>query len=92
MLGDLNEKMQEISRSLVELQVNNVLNKNKDKMKMKQLSDEEKENLRNLFQELEAQVNEFINNARQQGTNSGSETMSMENVNTSILDRLRKKK
>lgn len=63
-MGQLNDKMEELSRNLIALHVKKVMNKymkgNKNTTQQNQLSDEEKEKLRNLYCELEEQVNSFV--------------------------------
>lgn len=63
-MGQLNDKMEEVSRNLVSLHVKKVMNKHmqgdKKGTQQNQLSDEDKENLRNLYCELEEQVNSFV--------------------------------
>lgn len=62
-MGQLNDKMEEVSRNLVALHVKQVMNKHmqgNNKGTQFQLSDEEKENLKNLYCKLEEQVNAFV--------------------------------
>ena len=72
-LGELRDKMSDISKTVMELYVRQVMNKyskdNNRRIQMRELSDKEKERLRNLYFELEEQVNAFVN----QVLNSGEE-------------------
>lgn len=91
-MGELSGKLQELSKSLVEMHVKNVLNKNRDGLKLRNLSDEEKENIRKNFYDLEAQVNEFVNNMKQQQKSGEMVEKTMKNGRTTIRDLVKKNK
>jgi hypothetical protein len=90
MLGEMNKKIEEVSRSLLAMHVREVLNKNKDGRKFRNLSDQEKENLRSLFYDLEARVNDFV-----QGSMGKTEDQTEEipeNTRTTVRDLVRRDK
>lgn len=91
-MADLNEKIQEISKTLVSLHVKEVFQKNNSNkgLKFRQLSDEEKEKLRKLYKDLEAQVNAFVDKAKNQAVEVEEEVK--KTTRTTIRDLMKRKK
>ena len=94
MLGDLNNKLTELSRSLVGLHVKDVLNKNtKDNnSKLRSLSDEEKEQLKKIFNDLQEQVNSFVEQTKQVTENTEEAENNTGRTRTTLRDLMQKRK
>lgn len=95
MLGDLNNKLTELSRSLVGLHVKDVLNKNtkdNNNSKLRSLSDEEKEQLRKIFNDLQDQVNSFVKQTKQETEDTEAADNNAGRTRTTLRDLMQKKK
>lgn len=94
-MGDLNNKLTELSRSLVGLHVKDVLNKNtkdNNNSKLRSLSDEEKEQLRKIFNDLQEQVNSFVKQTKQETEDTEATENQAGRTRTTLRDLMQKKK
>lgn len=91
-LGEMNDKMQDLSKALLGLHVKDVFNKNDDGLKLRNLSDDEKEKIRNLFKDLEQQVSDFVNKTKNKGPDVVEEAAKAKKTRTTLRDKFRNKK
>lgn len=90
-LGETNDKMQEVSKALLGLRVKDVFKK--DGLKLRELSTEDKDQIRNLYKNLEQQVNEFVNKSKTKTETAPAETVEKPKRSRKTLrDKVRKKK
>ncbi|MFE8702289.1 hypothetical protein ACFYKX_16965 [Cytobacillus sp. FJAT-54145] len=91
-MGELNDKLRELSKNLVGLHVKDVVKKNKG-LKLRDLSSEEKEKIKKLFHDLEEQVNEFVKKTKKEAAESLEEAEEKaKKVRTTLRDKLGKNK
>jgi spore coat protein W len=86
---DLNGKLNQLSKDLVGLHVMNVFNKNGDK-KVRTLSDEEKDRIKNLVKNLQEQVDEFVNKTKEAANKV--EEAAPKKTRTTLRDSLKNRK
>lgn len=92
-MGEMNDKMQDLSKALLGLHVKDVFKKKEDGLKLRDLSDDEKEKIKNLFKDLEKQVNDFVNKTQNKGKDLEEELEAKaKKTRTTLRDRLRNKK
>lgn len=92
-LGEMNQNLQELSKSLLGLHVKDVFKKNKEDLKLRELSGDEKEHIKKLYQELEQQVNEFVNKTKETNENTvQAKDEKPKKTRTTLRDKVRKKK
>ncbi|MDQ0155250.1 hypothetical protein [Robertmurraya andreesenii] len=92
-MGEMNEKLQNLSKGLLGLHVKDVFSKKKDGLKLRNLSDDDKEKIRNLFKDLEQQVNDFVSKTKEKGTATEAEAEGKaKKTRTTLRDRVRKNK
>ncbi|MCD7034999.1 hypothetical protein LRR81_12140 [Metabacillus sp. GX 13764] len=74
-MSENKDKLTEISSTLMQLFVSDVLSKNKvDKESRRQLTDEQKEKLRSVVFDLQTRVDEFLTNPAKKVTEDAKET------------------
>lgn len=89
----MNEKLQNLSKGLLGLHVKDVFNKNEDGLKLRNLSEADKEKIRNLFQDLEQQVNDFVSKTKDKGNAAKAEKEEeTKKTRTTLRERVRKNK
>lgn len=87
----MNDKLQDLSKTLLGFHVKDVFKK--DDLKLKELSAEDKEKLRKLYRDLEQQVNEFVNKTKTQSeTVPDAVVEKAKKTRTTLRDKVRKKK
>lgn len=92
-MGEMNEKLQNLSKGLLGLHVKDVFNKNEDGLKLRNLSEADKEKIRNLFQDLEQQVNDFVSKTKDKGNAAKAEKEEeTKKTRTTLRERVRKNK
>lgn len=88
----MNQNLQELSKSLLGLHVKDVFKKNKEDLKVRELSEDEKEHIKKLYQELEQQVNEFVNKTKETDENTvQAKDAKPKKTRTTLRDKVRKK-
>ncbi|MEQ2527245.1 hypothetical protein EKG37_00845 [Robertmurraya yapensis] len=90
-MGEMNDKMQEVSKALLGMRVKDVFKK--DGLKLRELSTEDKDQIRNLYKNLEQQVNEFVNRSQAKKESVSPETVEKaKRTRRTLRDKVRKKK
>lgn len=87
----MNDKMQDLSKALLGLHVKDVFNKNEDGLRLRELTDEDKQRMRDLFTSLEQQVNDFVNKTKS-NENEVEQLQAKAKTRTTLRDKLRNKK
>lgn len=92
MLEDLNNKLKQLSQELVGMHVKDMFNKKG--VKKKKISSDDKKRIKKLYQDLEAQVNEFVQQAKERAQAAANPEKEEEKNNatrTTLRDIVRKK-
>lgn len=91
-LGEMNDKMQELSKALLGLHVKDVFKKNEDGLRVRELSEDEKEKIRDLYRSLEQQVNDFVNKTKKKVSDEEAEIQeTAKKTRTTLRDKFKKK-
>ncbi|TKC15375.1 hypothetical protein [Robertmurraya kyonggiensis] len=89
-MGDMNDKLQEVSKTLLGLRVKDVFKK--DDLKLRELSTDDKDQIRKLYKDLEQQVNEFVNKSKTTTETAPAETVEKpKRTRKTLRDKVRKK-
>lgn len=92
MLEDLNNRLKQLSQELVGMHVKDMFNKKG--VKKKKISSDDKKRLRKLYQDLEAQVNQFVQQAQERAQAAANPANEEENNNatrTTLREIVRRK-